>query len=250
MAKTWYPVIDTVRCMECGACVDMCQHGAFDRTKAPSPVVWNPEACIDHCHGCGNRCPAGAIVYLGEDSGWTPPHGPQEVGAICSRPFGTDAGKIVLVEYLYLDLKSCDRCIGADAVLDEVMLFLAPVLLLAGYHVEYKKREMQTAETAAQYRFRSSPTIRVNGRDIGGPIEENRCGCCSAISGTDVACRLFSYQGESFEVPPKEMLAEGILRAVFGPAENKCDCGGEYRLPENLRAFYAGKKKLADGHCG
>lgn len=75
MAKNWYPVIDYVTCAECGACVNFCAHGVYDKTKMPSPVVVQPEGCIDHCHGCGNQCPHGAITYVGDDTGWTPPHG-------------------------------------------------------------------------------------------------------------------------------------------------------------------------------
>ena len=75
MAKTWYPVIDYVLCIECGNCVKMCPHGVYDTKKAPAPVVTAPVSCIDHCHGCGNRCPAGAITYVGDDTGWTPPNG-------------------------------------------------------------------------------------------------------------------------------------------------------------------------------
>jgi NAD-dependent dihydropyrimidine dehydrogenase PreA subunit len=75
MAKTWYPVIDYQVCAECGTCVSLCPHGVYDTAKAPSPLVVHPEACIDRCHGCGNRCPAGAIQYVGDDTGWTPPKG-------------------------------------------------------------------------------------------------------------------------------------------------------------------------------
>jgi Fe-S-cluster-containing hydrogenase component 2 len=228
----------------------MCPQGVFDTEKAPSPVVTDPASCVDHCHGCGSRCPAGAIVYLGEDTGWTPPNGGQkDEGDGCSGSPGADGEKKVLVEYLYLDLHSCDRCIGTDRVLDEVMLTLTPALRLAGYEVAYQKNEMATAETARRYRFLSSPTIRINGRDIGGPVEENGCGCCSGLAGTDVDCRVFSYCGESYEVPPKEMLAEAVLRAVFSPADDE-NPGGEYALPENLAAFYEGKRKLAGCSCG
>lgn len=73
MAKKWYPVIDITTCMECGTCVGFCQHGVYDKSKAPTPKVSNPEGCIDHCHGCGNQCPAGAISYVGDDTGWIPP---------------------------------------------------------------------------------------------------------------------------------------------------------------------------------
>ena len=79
MAKTWYPVIDYLTCVECGNCIAMCPRAVFDFAKAPSPVVTNPEGCVDHCHGCGKRCPVGAITYIGEDTGWTPPNRAQEL---------------------------------------------------------------------------------------------------------------------------------------------------------------------------
>ncbi len=74
MARHWYPVIDYTRCSECGACTQKCAHGVYNMEKAPAPVVVQPESCIDHCHGCGNICPQGAITYLGEDTSWVPPH--------------------------------------------------------------------------------------------------------------------------------------------------------------------------------
>lgn len=78
MAKTWYPVIDYLLCKECGTCSGMCPHGVYDLTVSPTPRVIHPEKCIDHCHGCGTRCPAGAITYVGDDTGWTPPNGKKD----------------------------------------------------------------------------------------------------------------------------------------------------------------------------
>jgi C_GCAxxG_C_C family probable redox protein len=75
MAKKWYPVVDYLTCAECGTCIEKCPHNVYDRTKAPSPVVTDSDACVDHCHGCGNRCPTGAITYVGDDTDWTPPNG-------------------------------------------------------------------------------------------------------------------------------------------------------------------------------
>lgn len=256
MAKTWYPVIDYLSCLECGACVAQCPHGVYDTAKAPSPVVQNPQACINHCHGCGNRCPVGAITYVGDDTGWTPPKGdlretePCCAGGGCTSDCCLPTGKTVLVEYLYLDLNTCERCIGTDQVLDEVMHVLTPALQLAGYRVDYRKIEMETAELAKKHQFLSSPTVRVNGQDICQTVAENSCGCCSEISGTDVACRVFEYHGERYEVAPKEMLAESILNAVFGQFEAGCSCGG-YELPENLKHFFEGKLNTnAKCSCG
>ncbi len=246
MAKTWYPVIDYPTCEECGTCVDQCSHGIYDAAKAPSPVVKNPESCIEHCHGCGNCCPVGAITYVDDTTGWTPPNGAQAAEEPCySCGYEAMPEKKVVIEYLYLDLQACERCIGTDSVLDEVMLTLAPAFTLTGYDVEYRKIEMETAELAQQYKFLSSPTIRVNGQDICQSVAENSCGCCSEISGTDVACRVFAYHGGTYEVPPKGMLAETILKAAFGTVETGCSCEG-YKLPENLRNFFAGKKVKSD----
>lgn len=236
MAKTWYPVIDYTTCQECGTCVSFCQHGVYDKAKSPSPVVMNPMGCIDHCHGCGSKCPAGAITYVGDDTGRTPPGGElRETVAPCC----CDNERSVSIEYLYLDLQTCDRCIRTDTVLDEVVATLTPALEQAGYHVEYRKTEMKTVEIAMEYRFLSSPTIRVNGKDICKSVEESNCACCGEISGTTVGCRVFEYDGQRYEVPPKEMLAEAILMAVFGAADG-CACGS-YELPENLKRFYDGK---------
>ena len=249
MAKMWYPVIDYGACTDCGTCVSFCQHGVYDKVKTPSAIVIYPDGCVDHCHGCGNKCPIGAISYVGDDTDWVPPNGKQEQAeTCCSCGCSQSAKKEVLVEYLYLDLKTCDRCIGTDKVLDEVMMTLTYTLHLAGYEIEYKKIEMETAEIAEKHRFLSSPTICVNGHDVFGSVNENNCGCCGEISGTDVDCRIFEFEETTYEVPPKEMLAQAILKAVFSnqsSAEHK-----DYELPDNLKTFFAGKNSKTACSCG
>jgi len=147
--------------------------------------------------------------------------------------------KPVKIEYLYLDLNTCNRCIGTDQVLEEVIAQIAPALTLAGYSVSYRKFEISTAQLAVEYRFLSSPTIRVNGHDIFGAVQETDCACCGEISGTAMDCRVFEYGGETYEAPPKAMLAEAILRGVFAPAP--MPDSGCYTLPGNLNAFFRGK---------
>lgn len=251
MAGKWYPVIDILTCVECGSCIGKCSHGVFDKGRVPVPVVVNPLGCVDHCHGCGNLCPQGAITYVGEDTGWTPPalggKSGAESGCCCGCSAVAPANrKQLLIEYLYLDLNTCDRCIGTDAVLDEVVAVLRPALELAGYQVDYQKREMATPQLAEQYHFLSSPTILVNGQDIFGAVLESNCGCCGEIAGVDVDCRVFAYEGKTYEVPTKEMLANAILKSLN--AQPVCSCGA-YELPENLRRFYEGKAHRSCGCC-
>lgn len=249
MAKKWYPVIDILTCLECGTCVAKCTHGVYDKNKSPVPVVVNPDYCIDHCHGCGNLCPVGAISYVGDDTGWIAPAlnnqgmAEKECGCCCST---SKTDKEIKIEYLYLDLNTCDRCVGTDSVLDEVMEVLRPVLELAGYQVVYQKKEITTVQLAKEYHFLSSPTILVNGQDIFDTITESDCGCCSEIAGVQVDCRVFEHDGQTYEVPTKEMLADTILRKLYNPSDCCCE---EYQLPENLKRFFEGKERKATSGC-
>lgn len=83
MSKKWYPVVDYLECIECGSCVSMCKHGVYDERRAPAPVVVNMNGCVEGCHGCGNKCPNGAITYVGDNTGWVPPNGMQETDEPC-----------------------------------------------------------------------------------------------------------------------------------------------------------------------
>ena len=148
--------------------------------------------------------------------------------------------KEVKIEYLYLDLDVCERCVGTDKVLDEVVFAITPVLEMAGYKINYEKIEMTTVKDAVKYKFLSSPTIRVNGQDICSIVKENDCSCCSDISGTSVTCRIFTYEGIDYEVPPKKMLVNGILKILYA-FEIENNQQEEYSLPKNLKDFYRGK---------
>ena len=140
-----------------------------------------------------------------------------------------------------MDLSSCDRCIGTDQILDEVVGQLKPVLEMAGYIISYEKILIENEEMARVHRFESSPTIRIKGSDI-MDVKESNCGCCSDISGTYMECRVFEFEGNDFEVPPHRMLVEAIMAAIFAQKEdNKLE--HEYVVPENLKNFFAGKNK-------
>ena len=149
--------------------------------------------------------------------------------------------KTVQIDYLYLDLNTCDRCVGTDAVLEEVIRSLAPALELAEYRILYSKTEIKTEADAIMHRFVSSPTIRINGTDICGEVVESDCGCCGEISGTQVDCRVFEYNGQLYEVPPKAMLAEAIMKNAFNRSSD--NFGSDYVLPENLKKFFEGKSR-------
>lgn len=149
--------------------------------------------------------------------------------------------KEIRIDYLYLDLKTCDRCMGTDSVLEKVIRDLSPAFAVAGYRIAYHKTEVETEQDAISHRLVTSPTIRVNGIDICPDVQESDCGCCGEISGTQVNCRVFEYNGKRYTIPPKAMLAEAILKHAFAVAND--NSAETYELPENLKNFFHGKAK-------
>jgi len=65
MSDQWYPVVDYEKCIECGACVDMCPNDVYE-IGTTRPNVIHPEGCIIGCRGCGANCPTEAITYFGD----------------------------------------------------------------------------------------------------------------------------------------------------------------------------------------
>lgn len=249
MAKTWYPVIDYTACGACGSCINMCSQGVYDTEKAPTPVVKKPEGCVDHCHGCGSLCPQGAITYVGEDTGLTPPNGadlPDSVLCFCGSE---DTDKTLEIDFLYLDHTACGRCKAADSTLNEAIEDISGKLEALGYSIIVNRIEITSRSMAEQYEFISSPTIRVNGKDICLDVRESHRRDCGDICGDDLDYRVFVYQGAQYAVPPKEMIIEGIFNAIKDGAQPEAKV--PYFLPENLSKYFAGKRKsCCGGGCG
>lgn len=70
MSANWYPVINYQNCVSCGACVQKCQNGVYEKSQIKPQVIY-PDGCIDGCRGCQKLCATGAIDYFG-DKGQTP----------------------------------------------------------------------------------------------------------------------------------------------------------------------------------
>ncbi len=157
-----------------------------------------------------------------------------------------DDKKYIVIDLLYLDLSLCKRCQGAETNLDDALADVSKVLEAAGAEVEVNKVHVSSEEKAKEYQFVSSPTIRVNGRDIQMEIKESICESCGDICSDDVDCRVWVYQDQEYTVPPKAMITEAILREVYGKSEKSKE-KQEYIIPENLRRFYKAIKKKNDG---
>ncbi len=148
------------------------------------------------------------------------------------------------IEFMYLDLSSCDRCQGTDHSLDEAISEVARVLEAADIELVVHKIHVQSEEQALKLRFMSSPTIRVNGRDIQLDVKESPCESCGDLCGEDVDCRVWIYQGKEYTSPPKGMIINAILKEVYGGTKEGSEVlpsSGD--IPENLKRFFSAKNR-------
>ena len=147
--------------------------------------------------------------------------------------------KQIEIDFLYLDLSVCTRCMGTDASLEAAIEDVSGVLRAAGFDVAVNKVNITSRELAERYEFVSSPTIRVNGRDIEPDVKESLCESCGDLCGCSVDCRVWTYEGVEYTVPPKELIVNAILREVYSGAPRQAQDAGGYRLPRNLETFFS-----------
>lgn len=163
------------------------------------------------------------------------------------------SAKKVDIEFLYLDLDTCTRCRGTDANLDAALGAVQAVLKASGAEVVLRKILVDSEATAQKHRFVSSPTIRVNGRDIALELRETPCDSCTEACGCNgtVDCRVWRYEGKEYDEAPVPLIVNAMLTEVYsGPAATDRIAASGYALPENLRRFFAAKAaKNADSCC-
>lgn len=144
----------------------------------------------------------------------------------------------VKVEFLYLDLNVCEPCKTSDenivAALDEV----AVVARAAGIKLSLERIHIRSLEQAIRLGFQTSPTIRINGRDLQLDFKESNCDTCSELSGTETNCRIWEFQGRTFKYLPKAMLVGAIFREIYGGAAKN-------KEPEKIVATDASLKNLS-----
>ncbi|MDQ0285408.1 hypothetical protein J2Z49_000509 [Desulfofundulus luciae] len=202
--------------------------------------------------GCG--CPGNNARALSSSmKGCCPP--PDDVSGECAAPCcgpesvtarlaGNQAEKRRLdIEFMYLDLSVCTRCQGTEKSLEEAVSEVARILEAAGFEVTLHKIHVQNEEQALALGFVSSPTIRINGRDIQLDVRESLCESCGDLCGEDVDCRVWVYQGREYTVPPKGLIVDAILREIYGGPAGAVHGPSKIKaLPDNLKRFFAARR--------
>jgi len=159
--------------------------------------------------------------------------------------FAALPSQTVEVDFLYLDLTTCSRCRGSEATLDAALEITRPALEAVGASVEVRKTLVETEEQARALGFASSPTIRVNGRDIAGELIESSCSECGELCGCEgeVDCRVWDYRGERHTEAPTGLIVEAILAEVGPSGTTRSEEAPFVDVSENLKDFFAGTGK-------
>lgn len=87
----------------------------------------------------------------------------------------------------------------------ETLKLIKEVIADLKTEVTVKKVRVRSEEDAKKLKFPGSPTVRVNGVDI-DPAATETAGY--------IGCRIYRYEGNIYELPPKQMIKSGFERLL------------------------------------
>ena len=153
------------------------------------------------------------------------------------------------IDFMFVDLDACTRCKGTNVNLETALKTVGTVAESAGAQVTVRKILVDTEDKARELSFVSSPTIRINGRDIALELRESSCASCGEACGCEggIDCRVWIHEGEEHTVAPVPMIVNAILAAVYGTKEVVPIRQTE--VPENLKRFFAAKAAKTQSSC-
>ena len=158
---------------------------------------------------------------------------------------GASTPRAIQIELLSLDPESCTRCVGTAANIEMAVDAVRLALEATGTTVRFHQLIIASEQQARDRRFVSSPTIRIDGRDIVVETLESRCDSCTDLCGCSegTSCRLWRYQGVEHSVAPVGLIVEALLREIVGPPPMRVasEVLAAYQMPNNLRELFAGR---------
>lgn len=167
-----------------------------------------------------------------------------------SKHADTVTPRVIEVELLALDLSSCTRCVGTLENIEIAIDTVRSVLEVTGIQVNVRRLVIESEEQARQYRFVTSPTVRINGKDIAFETLESKCDSCTDLCGCDEGtnCRVWRYQGKEYMEAPAGLIVEALLHEIGGSDRAGRGTSVFEEVPENLRRFFT--KKSAEQPAG
>lgn len=163
--------------------------------------------------------------------------------------------KVLNVDLLVINLDTCKRCVPTGDQLKTAVQLLKPVAEALGIELRHHEIVVQTLAEAKANALLSSPTIRLNGRDIAQDIRESLCESCGDLTNnnTSIDCREWHYRGKVFSYAPLPLLTEAIMGAMQNIDEMPLVVPAPLKkLPKNLQRYFDNRKEGKSGSacCG
>jgi hypothetical protein len=115
-----------------------------------------------------------------------------------------------------------------------------------------RKALVDSEDMARRLKFVSSPTIRVNGRDIALELHETPCDSCTEACRCNgsVNCRVWLHDGKEYNEAPVPLIVNALLKEIYGTQDRAHPVALEkFVLPDNLKRFFAAKEKKGTSCC-
>lgn len=157
--------------------------------------------------------------------------------------------RVLNVDLLVIDLSTCKRCVPTGDQLKRAIKLLAPVAEALGIDLRHREIVVQTPQEAKDYALLSSPTIRLNGRDIAQDIRESLCESCGDLTenNTLMDCREWYYRGRIYSAAPLPLLIEAMMGAMLDIDTPPAVPVPSEELPVNLLLYFDNKKPSSCG---
>jgi hypothetical protein len=163
------------------------------------------------------------------------------MSTVHAAPPPSEVCRTVGIDFLFLELSACGRCSGSDANIATALAAVDGVLRATGARVDVRRLQVRSVEQARALRFASSPTIRVNGRDIAPELLQSACGADGCGCGPSTSCRLWSYRGRQYPVAPVGLIVDAVLSELYGGTMRTDSPAASYELRGNLARVLAAK---------
>lgn len=160
--------------------------------------------------------------------------------------------KTLDVELLVIDLEVCARCVPTGEQLRRAVELVTPAADAMDIGISYRETVVQTPEEAAARALLTSPTIRINGRDIEQDIRESECESCGDLTEGDakIDCREWHYHGRVYSAAPLPLLIESLMDALTRIDEMPPITPEPLQvLPANLVTYFDKKKAPGGSRC-
>lgn len=160
-------------------------------------------------------------------------------------PINNGEAMIINIELIALDLTTCTRCVGSSENIEEAIKVVRPALHLTNKEIRLTETVVKTEKDALRHRLVSSPTIRINGKDIVSETLESECKSCSDLCDCEdgTMCRVWKYLGDEYTEAPVGLIAEAILQAATAVVTDGTTEQQYEAVPANLRQFFAAKNQ-------